>query len=79
MSVGISVQLSCKCVTYLSFAPALLPDVQSDSVSLFLGAQQIHVVSDEEFPSSGDCCAPRRDKRGRTEIWSPLALLQLRE
>lgn len=62
---------------HLVFPPALLPDVQSDPVRLLLGADQVHVVGDEELTSAGHCCAPRRYKEGGAKIRGPFFTLQL--
>lgn len=64
---------------HLVFPTALLPDVQSDAMSLLLGADQVHVVGDEELASAGYRSAPRRYKLGWTEVRGPIITLQLQE
>lgn len=43
---------------HLVFPTTLLPDVQSDPMSLLLGADHVHIVSDEELASPGYRGAP---------------------
>lgn len=43
---------------HLVFSSALLPDVQRDAMRLLLGADEVHVVGDEELASSGYRGAP---------------------
>lgn len=43
---------------HLVFAPALLPDVEGNSVGLLFGADQVHVVGNEELASTGYCGSP---------------------
>lgn len=64
---------------HLVFPSALLPDVQSDAMSLLLGADQVHVVGDEELASAGYRGAPRRHEQGGSEVRGPIATLQLEE
>lgn len=64
---------------HLVFPSALLPDVQSDAMSLLLGADQVHVVGDEELASACYRGAPRRHKQGGAEIRGPIITLQLWE
>lgn len=64
---------------HLVFPSALLPDVQSDAMSLLLGADQVHIVGDEELASTGYRGAPRRYERGGAEVREPIITLQLEE
>lgn len=64
---------------HLVFAPALLPDVQSDSMSLLLGADQVHVVGDEELASSCYRGAPGWYEQGRAKVRGPFVTFQLEE
>lgn len=63
---------------HLVFASTLLPDVQSDTMSLLFGADQVHVVGHEEFASTGYRGPPRRYEGGGTEVGRPLFLSQLK-
>lgn len=62
---------------HLVFAPALLPDVESNSVSLLLGADEVQVVGDEELASASHRGSPRRHKEGGAKIRGPFVTLQL--
>lgn len=62
---------------HLLLAAALLPDVQGDAVSLLLGADQVHVVGNEELPGPGYRGAPRRDEERRAEVGGPFITFQL--
>lgn len=62
---------------HLVFSSALLPDVQCDPVSLLLGADQVHVVGDEELASAGHRGAPWWHKEGGTKIRGPFVAFQL--
>lgn len=43
---------------HLVFAPALLPDVKGNSVGLLFGADQVHVVGNEELASASHRGSP---------------------
>lgn len=64
---------------HLVFAATLLPDVQSDAMSLLFGADQVHVVGDEEFASTCYRGAPRWYEGGGTEVGGPVDLFQLKD
>lgn len=64
---------------HLVFATTLLPDVQSKPMSLLSGADQVHVVGNEEFASTSYCGAPRWYKGGGTEVRGPVILFQLKD
>ena len=73
-----------QCVTglckpaHLIFSSSLFPDVQSDPMGLFLGAEEVHVVGNEELACPGDCSSPGGAECGRTIVRGPLCHLQLR-
>lgn len=64
---------------HLVFPATLLPDVQSDPMSLLLGADHVHVVGDEELASAGYRGTPWRYEHGGTEVRGPIIMLQLQE
>lgn len=64
---------------HLLFASTLLPDVQSDTMSLLFGADQVHVVGNEEFASAGYRGTPRRYEGGGTKVGGPIFLFQLKD
>lgn len=64
---------------HLVLPSALLSDVQSDAMSLFFGGDQVHVVGDEELPSTGHRGPPGRDERCGAEVGGPLVTFQLDE
>lgn len=64
---------------HLVFASALLPDVQSDPMSLLLGADQVHVVGDEELAGAGYRGAPGWHEHGGAEVRGPIVMYQLAE
>lgn len=48
-------------------------------MSLLFGADQVHVVGNEEFASTSYCGAPRWYKGGGTEVRGPVILFQLKD
>ena len=68
----------CPKWTYLVFTPSLLTNIQSNSVSLFFGAEYINIVRYKEVTSPCYCSAPAGHKLSWTIIWSPFLIIQLR-
>lgn len=64
---------------HLVFATTLFPDVQSKPMSLLFGADQVHIVGNEEFASTSYCGPPRWHKGGGTEVRGPVILFQLKD
>lgn len=64
---------------HLVLPSSLLSDVQSDAMSLFFGGDQVHVVGDEELPSTGYRGPPGRDEGCGAEVGGPLVTFQLDE
>lgn len=62
---------------HLAFPSALLPDVQRDAMRLLFGADQVHVVGDEELASAGYRGAPGRDEGGGAKVRRPFSTFQL--
>lgn len=64
---------------HLVFASTLLPYVQGDTMSLLFGADQVHVVGNEEFASTGYRGTPRWHEGGGTKVGGPIFLFQLND
>lgn len=63
---------------YLVFPSTLLPNVQSNTMSLLFSADQVHIVGDEEFASTSYCGTPRWYEGGGTKIRGPSFNFQLK-
>ena len=63
--------------TDLFFSSSLFPDIQSYSVGLFLGRQDINIICYQKVPSACYCCSPSWIEFCRTKVWFPFILQNL--